>query len=599
MSEANYIIGIDLGTSNSVVAYTEKTVKKGEKPGICVFQIPQLISGGEVAARDMLPSFIYLPGKHEQNSASLALPWDDENNTAVGEMAKNRGSEVPERFISSAKSWLCNSMVNRAQPILPWGAGDDTSKLSPVDASCMVLRHIRDAWNHEIAGDIHELRMEDQEIYLTVPASFDADARELTVKAAREAGLENVILLEEPQAAFYAWIASSDDKWRDKVKSGDSILICDIGGGTTDFSLISVTDEGGNLALERVAVGDHLLVGGDNIDLAMAYTSAANLAKKGVKIDSWQMRGLCQSCRDAKEKLLSSGHPDEISVSVLGRGSSLIGGTIKTTLQRQEIEDLVLQGFFPKCESTDSPIKSRQSGLKEFGLNYEADAAITRHLARFLRRGGNSADNLHLPTAVFFNGGVMKADAIRKRVIDVIDSWGGSGVREIESSNLDLSVAIGAAFYGLSRNIGGVRIRGGLAKTYYISIAASMPAIPGIPLPTKALCVAPFGMEEGTEAEVKDSDFVLVVGENVHFDVLRSSTRLEDKTGDIVEDWNEEIEELTTIETLLDGEAGENVPVGIKVRATEIGTLDFWCVSRNDDRKWRLEFSVREREPVE
>lgn len=599
MSEANYIIGIDLGTSNSVVAYTEKTVKKGEKPGIYVFQIPQLISGGEVAARDMLPSFIYLPGKHEQNSASLALPWDDENNTAVGEMARNRGSEVPERFISSAKSWLCNSMVNRAQPILPWGAGDDTSKLSPVDASCMVLRHIRDAWNHEIAGDIHELRMEDQEIYLTVPASFDADARELTVKAAREAGLENVILLEEPQAAFYAWIASSDDKWRDKVKSGDSILICDIGGGTTDFSLISVTDEGGNLALERVAVGDHLLVGGDNIDLAMAYTSAANLAKKGVKIDSWQMRGLCQSCRDAKEKLLSSGHPDEISVSVLGRGSSLIGGTIKTTLQRQEIEDLVLQGFFPKCASTDSPIKSRQSGLKEFGLNYEADAAITRHLARFLRRGGNSADNLHLPTAVFFNGGVMKADAIRKRVIDVIDSWGGSGVREIESSNLDLSVAIGAAFYGLSRNIGGVRIRGGLAKTYYISIAASMPAIPGIPLPTKALCVAPFGMEEGTEAEVKDSDFVLVVGENVHFDVLRSSTRLEDKTGDIVEDWNEEIEELTTIETLLDGEAGENVPVGIKVRATEIGTLDFWCVSRNDDRKWRLEFSVREREPVE
>lgn len=599
MSEANYIIGIDLGTSNSVVAYTEKTVKKGEKPGIYVFQIPQLISGGEVAARDMLPSFIYLPGKHEQNSASLALPWDDENNTAVGEMARNRGSEVPERFISSAKSWLCNSMVNRAQPILPWGAGDDAFKLSPVDASCMVLRHIRDAWNHEIAGDIHELRMENQEIYLTVPASFDADARELTVKAAREAGLENVILLEEPQAAFYAWIASSDDKWRDKVKSGDSILICDIGGGTTDFSLISVTDEGGNLALERVAVGDHLLVGGDNIDLAMAYTSAANLAKKGVKIDSWQMRGLCQSCRDAKEKLLSSGHPDEISVSVFGRGSSLIGGTIKTTLQRQEIEDLVLQGFFPKCESTDSPIKSRQSGLKEFGLNYEADAAITRHLARFLRRGGNSADNLHLPTAVFFNGGVMKADAIRKRVIDVIDSWGGSGVREIESSNLDLSVAIGAAFYGLSRNIGGVRIRGGLAKTYYVSIAASMPAIPGIPLPTKALCVAPFGMEEGTEAEVKDSDFVLVVGENVHFDVLRSSTRLDDKTGDIVEDWNEEIEELTTIETLLDGEAGENVPVGIKVRATEIGTLDFWCVSRNDDRKWRLEFSVREREPVE
>lgn len=599
MPEAHYIIGIDLGTSNTVVAYTETSAKKGEKPVVNVFQIPQLISSGEVASRDMLPSFIYLPGKHDQNLSSLALPWNEDNDSAVGEMAKNRGAEVPDKFISSAKSWLCNNMVNRTQPILPWGTPDSSRKLSPVDVSCLILKHVRDAWNHEIAGDVPELMMELQEIFLTVPASFDADARDLTIKAAREAGLENVTLLEEPQAAFYSWIASSDDKWRDSVKSGDSILICDIGGGTTDFSLISVSDEGGDLSLERVAVGDHLLVGGDNMDLAMAYSAAANLAKKGVKIDSWQMRALGQSCRAAKEKLLSEGSPEEIPVSVLGRGSSLIGGTIKTNLVKQEIENLVLQGFFPQCHSTDSPVKARQSGLKEFGLGYESDAAITKHLARFLRRGGSMPEDLHIPTAVFFNGGVMKADALRKRIVEVINSWGGLGVREIESSDLDLSVAIGAAFYGFTKKTGGVRIRGGLAKTYYISIAASMPAIPGIPLPTKALCVAPFGMEEGTEAEITDRDFVLVVGENVHFDVLRSSTRLEDKTGDIVEDWNDEIEELTTIETILDGEAGGQVPVGIKVRATEIGTLDFWCVSRNDDRKWRLEFSVRERESLE
>lgn len=599
MTEANYIIGIDLGTSNTVVAYTEASVKKGEKADVSVFLIPQLISAGEVDRREILPSFIYLPGQHEHNETALSLPWNDENSSAVGEMARNRGAEVPEKFISSAKSWLCNSMVNRTLPILPWGASADALKLSPVDASRMILTHIRDAWNHEIAGDIHELRMENQEIFLTVPASFDADARELTVKAAREAGLENVTLLEEPQAAFYSWIASSGDNWRNLVKAGDSILICDIGGGTTDFSLIQVTDEGGDLGLERVAVGDHLLVGGDNMDLAMAYSAAASLAKKGAKLDSWQMRGLGQSCRAAKEKLLSSPPVEEVPVAVLGRGSSLIGGTIKTSLARNEIENLVLQGFFPECRPTDSPAKARQSGLKEFGLSYEADPAITKHLARFLRRGGSSSEDMQLPTAVFFNGGVMKADAIRKRIMDVINSWGGSGVREIEYSNLDLSVAIGAAFYGFTRKTGGVRIRGGLGKTYYISIAASMPAIPGIPLPTKALCVAPFGMEEGTDAEVKDSDFVLVVGEEVHFDVLRSSTRLEDRTGDIVEDWHEEIEELVKIETVLDGETGEEVPVGIKVRVTEIGTLEFWCVSRKDERKWRLEFSVREREQLE
>ncbi len=605
MSDPFYIIGIDLGTTNSIVAYTKAEVEKGEKPEIHVFDVPQLTGPGVVERRKNLPSFLFLPPKHDVKSDTLCLPWNEEITYATGEFARERGAELPEYMIASAKSWLCHEMVDRNKPILPWGADIDHEKMSPVKASSVVIQHIRDAWNHTMAKDNQALVIEKQEIYLTVPASFNAVARELTVKASQMAGLSHVTLLEEPQAAFYAWIQGQGDSWRDVVHKGDLVLVCDIGGGTSDFSLIQVTEQNGELALERIAVGDHLLVGGDNMDLTLAYSVSKKMAEKGTKLDSWQMRGLSHSCRKAKEKLLSDHSMETCPVTILGRGSSLIGGTIKTDLLANEIESIILDGFFPKCDSTARPKVVQKMGLMEQGLSYEADPAVTSHLAKFLSQKGRDDKEANLPTAVLFNGGIMKASAIRERILDVLSSWGTtsdeseniSTVREIATDDFDLSVARGAAYYGLARKGRGIRIRGGLGRSYYIGVAASMPAVPGMPAPIKALCVAPFGMEEGTESVLNTQEFVLVVGEPVKFDLLASSCRFEDSVGTVVEDWDDgEIEEITFVEAVLDGEHGTFIPVSIEIRITEVGTLEFWCVSKKDSRKWKLEFNVREKE---
>lgn len=601
MTEPYYIIGIDLGTTNSVVAYTEAKTEKGRKPDIRIFEIPQLTAPGTVEKRPLLPSFILIPGKHDVAEDALQLPWDSESRIAVGEFARNRGAEIPHRMISSSKSWLCNTMVDRNKPILPWDAPEDTIKMSPVEASATILKHIKNAWNNDIAADDDDKRMEKQDILLTVPASFDAVARELTVKAAEMAGLENVTLLEEPQAAFYAWIDFSGDEWREKVRSGDLVLVCDLGGGTSDFSLIQVSEEDGNLELERIAVGDHLLIGGDNMDLALAYSVSGKMAKEGKKIDTWQMRTLWHSCRVAKEKIFAGPDVDDYPVTILGRGSGLIGGTIKTSLSQSTLEEVILDGFFPKCEKTARPTSPQKVGIREVGLTYEADPAVTRHLAKFLGRQDES--HPQIPTAILFNGGVTKAEPLRNRIIDVLSSWREtdqpSAIREIETSNFDLAVATGAAYYGLARRGDGIRIRGGLNKSYYIGVAVSIPAVPGMPVPIKALCVAPFGMEEGTQARLEKQEFVLVVGEPVKFDFLGSSVRLDDRVGTIVDDWEEEIKQITTIETTLDGEYGTAVPVYLEVKVTEIGTLELWCVSREDGKRWRLEFNVREQDSLE
>lgn len=596
-----YIIGIDLGTTNSIIAYTEAKIEKGQKPDIRVLEIPQLVAAGSVEKRAMLPSFVFMPGKHDVAEDALSLPWNSGNTLAVGEFGRERGAELPQRLISSAKSWLCNPMVDRNKPILPWDGGRDIEKMSPVEASAEILKHIRDAWNHTMCGEDgsdEEKRIENQEIYLTVPASFDAVARELTVKAAQMAGLDHITLLEEPQAAFYAWIDARGDDWRTIVSPGDVVLVCDIGGGTSDFSLIGVSEEEGNLVLERRAVGDHLLVGGDNMDLALAYSLAGQLAHKKVRLDNWQMRALIHTCRKAKETLLS--HPESASypITILGRGSSLIGGTIKTTLEQPAVEKVIVDGFFPECDRAARPAVQQRIGLSEMGLAYESDPAVTKHIAGFLARHERNGDASLFPNAIFFNGGVMKSASVRKRVMDVISSWSDdtANFREIETHDFDLSVARGAAYYGLARKGEGIRIRGGLGKSYYIGIAAAMPAVPGMPVPTKALCVAPFGMEEGTEATLKDREFVLIVGEPVKFDILASSSRFDDVLGDVVEEWETDIEELTSIEATLDGEYGSFIPVTIEIKVTEVGTLEFWCVSKEDERKWKLEFNVREKE---
>ncbi|MEJ2640561.1 MAG: Hsp70 family protein [Desulfosarcinaceae bacterium] len=594
MTTSPYIIGIDLGTTNSVLAYTEAEIEPGRRPEIHIFEIPQLVDAGVVENRQMLPSFLLVPGDHD-GAGNTALPWADDASLIVGEFARNRGAELPDRLISSAKSWLCQPMVDRSQAILPWKSEiDPAAKRSPVAASAAILTHLRDAWNHTMAAENEDLRMEVQEILLTVPASFDAVARELTVQAAETAGLRHVTLLEEPQAAFYAWIESQGDHWRQQVAKGDLVLVFDVGGGTSDLSLIEITEETGQLVLERIAVGDHLLVGGDNMDLALAYSVARQLSEEGKRLDAWQMRGLWHSCRQAKERLLADPNLDEHPVTILGRGSRLIGGTLKASISRQMVDSVMVDGFFPRCEVSAEPKQGNRVGIQEIGLAYESDPAVTHHLAGFLRRNDG-----RMPTKVLFNGGVMKADLIRRRITDVVSGWLGAAdrgpVREIASPHLDLSVARGAAYYGLARQGRGVRIRYGLNRSYYVGIAASMPAVPGMPAPTKALCIAPFGMEEGSQARLEDQEFALVVGDVARFDFL-GSMRRDDQFGDVIEDWQGEVQAIAEIETTLDGEAGSVIPVTLEVAVTEVGTLALWCVSKADGRRWKLEFNVREQE---
>jgi hypothetical protein len=610
LSDPVYIIGIDLGTTNSVVAYTEADLPKGRKPDIRVLPIPQLVEAGTVEKRDMLPSFLFLPGPHDVSEGALDLPWRSGNAMAAGEFARERGAELPQRLIASSKSWLCHTLVDRNKPILPWDGPDDMEKLSPVEAAARILAHIRDAWDFAMAAEDENLRLDRQDVLLTVPASFDAVARELTVKAAEKAGLSHITLLEEPQAAFYAWIEAAGDEWREEVQKGDLVLVCDVGGGTSDFSLINVSEEDGDLVLDRIAVGDHLLVGGDNMDLALAYRVAEDLRRsKGKKLDAWQMRGLWHACRKAKEALLGDAEAQSHPVTILGRGSSLIGGTTKTDVASETVEQVVLDGFFPRCERDAHPSAPPRTGIQQMGLAYESDPAVTRHLAHFLSRQGDPASGFGPegtktsagPTAILFNGGVMKADRIRERVVDILAGWRGeaaeSGIREIANRNFDLAVARGAAYYGMARRGAGIRIRGGLNRSYYIGVAASMPAVPGMPVPIKALCVAPFGMEEGAGSALPDQEFVLVVGEPVKFDFLGSTVRLDDAPGTLVDEWEGDIEPITTIETTLDGEPGSAIPVILEVKVTEIGTLELWCVSRqNPEDRWKLEFNVRERD---
>ena len=602
MSTPTYIVGIDLGTTHTVLAYTKADLAEDEQPEIGLLEIPQIVSAGEVKAQALLPSFLLLPGAHEVPEGGLALPWQAEMDYAVGEYARTRGAELPNRLIASAKSWLCNRGVDRTQAILPWDAPADGRRLSPLEASARYLEHLRHAWNHQMAQDDPKARLENQELYLTVPASFDAVARELTVQAAQLAGLPNMTLLEEPTAAFYAWLEAHHGNWREQIKVGETILICDIGGGTSDFSLIEVIDEEGNLVLRRAAVGDHILLGGDNMDLTLAYAMRAKLAQKKTNLDNWQFRGLVQSCRKAKERLLNDPELEKEPLVILGRGTSLIGGTIRTELTRKDLETMLVDGFFPIGAATEYPQRKPQVGVREMGLPYASDPAITRHLAYFLSRqaaGEESTSTTPYPSAVLFNGGVMKAEPLREQVLAALRAWGDNeALRELPAADLDLAVAIGAAYYGLVRKGRGIRVRAGAPRTYYIGIESTMPAVPGIPTPIKALCVVPFGMEEGEEEHIRSKEFGLVVGEQAVFHFLASSTRKEDAVGEEVDDWGGEIEEVATLEATLpssDGEVGSAIiPVWLQSKVTEVGTLELWCVARNSDRKWKLEFNIRE-----
>ncbi|MDR0965192.1 MAG: Hsp70 family protein [Myxococcales bacterium] len=623
-SSKRFSVGIDLGTTHTALSCLELSADpRDTRPNHHAprpFAIPQLVQSGEVAARELLPSFLYFPHASEQTPGALALPWDAANRLAIGEWARAHGAQLPARLVSSAKSWLSHPTLDRRSAFLPLGAPDDVAKISPLDASARYLEHLRLAWNHEIAKGDPARALEAQVLTLTVPASFDAVARALTVEAAAQAGLKDVTLLEEPQAALYAWVEALGDRWRDEVSVGDLILVCDVGGGTTDFSLIAVVEQDGELALSRVAVGDHILLGGDNMDLALALALQQTLLAQGKKLDRWQLTALTHGARVAKEKLFANPELDAVPITVPSRGSSLIGRSLSVDLTRATLTQLLVEGFFPEVEVDSVPNTPKRLGLTTLGLPYAADAAVTRHLAAFLMRHvralsaaetkldqpvrGEGKRFLH-PTAVLFNGGVMKATELKDRVMSVLQSWvrgeGGALPRELPGCELDLAVAQGAAVFGRVRQGQGIRIRGGTARAYYVGIETAMPAVPGMPPPLKALCLAPMGMEEGTSAELPDENLGLVVGEPAQFRLFGSTVRRDDVVGTVVEDADvDALDELPPVEATLpatDGLGqGDIVPIHLRAHVTEIGTLELACVGKAGQ-AWKLEFDLRGQTP--
>ena len=610
---ARYVVGIDLGTTHCALAYAEL---EREGASVEVLAVPQLVTAVAVEARPLLPSFVYFA--HESEGA-CALPWDPARRFAVGEYARTRGATSPLRLLASAKSWLSHAGIDRRAGILPLDAPSDLEKISPVEASFRYLEHLSEAWDREVAKGDPSLALAEQEVVITVPASFDAGARELTVEAAMAAGIEHLTLLEEPQAALYAWIAARGDRWRKDLRVGDVVLVVDIGGGTTDFSAIAVVESpgaAGALDLARVAVGDHILLGGDNMDLALAHVARAKLEAEDREVDRWQRVALPHACREAKEQLLSDPSLASYPIAIASRGSNLLGGGLRTELTREELSRTLVLGFFPGVDASARPTSPPRAGLTAMGLPYAHDAAITKHLAAFLARQADAATavpgfpgaarsgSLLHPTAVLFNGGVMKADALRGQVLAALDAWmkadGAGPVRPLDGSDLDLGVARGAAAYGLVRAGHGLRIRGGTARAYYVGIETPAPAVPGVPPPVSALCVAPFGMEEGTVASLPAQELCVVVGEKVSFRFFGSTVRRADVAGTRLERWKkDELTELSPIEVTLPAEGrapGDVVPVGLRAAVTEVGTLLLEAVPvapRTDDERWKIELSVR------
>ena len=587
---SRYLVGIDLGTTNCAVAYVDTT----RSLTVQHFPILQLTNEAVTSTLPMLPSFLYLPGPHDLPAGSLVLPWERERAYAVGQFARVQGARVPGRLVSSAKSWLSHAGVDRNAAILPWGGPPEVSKLSPVQASARYLLHIREAWNQRM-GKQHAL--ETQQVILTVPASFDEVARELTVQAAEQAGLTRVTLLEEPQAAFYAWLATHTDSWQTQLRAGNSILVCDIGGGTTDFSLIAVTEGKNQLQLERVTVGDHLLLGGDNMDIALARQAEARLTKGG-RLDAQRWSTLTHLCRVAKEDLFADANRQNVPITLAGRGSSVVGGTLSDALSRDELEQTIVDGFFPVVDVDAFPRRSARVGLQEFGLPYATEAEIPRHLAFFLHQHAVTTGR---PDAVLFNGGALTPLAIRERMVDILSRWFSSPDENwrptvLTSTSLDLAVAYGAAYYGLVRRGQGVRIGGGSARAYYIGIGAQAQNRLTTNDTVHALCLVRHGMEEGEEVHLSEPEFEVVTNQPVSFPLYASSTRMADQPGQVLTLSQEEIAVLPAIRTVLrfGKKAGMvKIPVQVSARFTEIGTLELWCEARQTNHRWRLQFQLR------
>jgi hypothetical protein len=608
--KARFSLGIDLGTSNCAMALADLETDRTE-----VLPIPQILAANQLGEKPTLASATYLPHPEEFPPGSFRLPWSArEESGIIGQFARDHGALVPDRLATSAKSWLSNPHIDPKQRTLPWRSDSVEEKLSPFECSRRYLQHLKDTFLHTVESQGRQWDLADGQIVVTVPASFDEVARSLTAEAAEAAGLGHVTLLEEPQAAFYAWSARAGRQWRDAVAPGDVILVCDVGGGTADFSLIAVTDVGGNLELERISVGEHILLGGDNMDLALAYALQARLEAEGKALDAWQFLALVHAASRAKITLFEDTTLPEAPLAIPSRGSSLFAKTIATALDRASLSQVILDGFFAQTAIDDLPREARRAGLQEFGLPYASDPVISKHLARFLTRslqnvkasdkldalvGPGGGGQALMPTAVLFNGGVFKAEPIRARVLDLLASWnGGQAVRELEGFEPDLAVAHGAAIYGRHRATGkGMRIKAGTSRSYYIGLEASMPAVPGFRPPVKALCVVPQGMQEGTELLIEGRTFGLVTGQAAEFRFFSSAVRSGDMPGQILPDAERELEETSLLEVELpalpDVSAGQVVPVRIESVVTELGTLELWMKHANSDRRWKIEFQVR------
>jgi molecular chaperone DnaK (HSP70) len=617
---SRYVVGIDLGTTNSAVAFVDTNETRWT---VRDFAVAQLTAPSEVAARAVLPSFHYEPAPGEFPAGATQLPWSSqvEDSAIVGIFAREHGAAVPGRLIVSAKSWLSHGGVDRTAALLPWHGVTDVTKLSPVEVSRRYLAHLRAAWDHAH----RDSPLAEQDVILTVPASFDEVARELTVEAAKGAGIGRVTLLEEPQAAFYAWINAQGEKWEREVKAGQKILVCDIGGGTTDFTLIRVKTEQAAPAAKagskkdaprvffhRVAVGEHLILGGDNLDLALAHHVEQRLRGPGGKVEPRQWGPLVRTCRALKESLLGPDAPERVTINLAGGGSKLIGGGSQIELTRDEVQQVLLEGFLPRVNLTDKPA-ARRSGFQEFGLPYAPDAAMTKYLAAFLvahrfageEPGGpvsarrleeepGSSDPAR-PDIVLFNGGLFESPVLRERLVDVLSSWFSGSAnwrpRILENRRLDLAVARGAAYYGLVRRGHGVRISGGLARSYYVGVETG-----GNESSVSALALLPAGAEEGQEVILPDRTFNLLIRQPVEFPLYVSSTRTTDRPGELVSIDPEQMTQLPPIRTVLQSgrkTAADSVRVTLHARLTEIGTLEIWCAEVGGDRTWRLQFDVR------
>jgi hypothetical protein len=549
-------IGIDLGTTNSALAYVRSAGDTSDYPDIDILPVPQTIAPGQIESRRTLPSFLFLGDQ-----------------TYVGAYAREQGALVPTKSVHSAKSWLSNPEVDRTAEILPWDAQEAGRVLSPVEVSTKILATIRDAWDKAHAGK----PLVEQDVVLTVPASFDEEARELTVAAAREAGIEKLTLLEEPAAAFYSWISNHLAQSQKSLFDGQIVLVCDVGGGTSDFTLIRVNRQGDRVEFTRTAVGKHLLLGGDNLDLTLGWLVEAKL---GTQLSIRQRSALRRQCAAAKEKMLADPNTKTVEITVLGGGASLIGGTIKTEITREEALELTLDGFLPFCGLDEKPKEEKRSLFRELGLPYVSDPAITRHLAAFLSSNENAR-----PDAVLFNGGFFIPEICQQRVADVVEQWYGRRPLILENRDLDLAVAVGAAYYSYVRSTGaGLIVRGGLPRAYYLGIGE------------QAVCLMPRGTEEGTTLELDRDDLHLVANKPVSFRLYSSLTRVDDQLGQPVD--VSAIPDLHTHAPLNAvirfGKSGERlVPVKLRIRLTEVGTLELWADSKISEHQWRLQFELR------